>query len=369
MAEESTTYMRQALVLARRGFGHTSPNPMVGAILVRGGRVIGKGFHRRAGLPHAEIESLTDAAKRGERVKGADLYVTLEPCCTHGRTPPCTDAIIAAGIKRVFVGATDPNPAHRGAGLKILRNAGIKVTTGILETEAARLNEAFNHWIVHGRPFVIAKAAMSLDGKIATVAGESKWITGEKTRAVGMKLRVGADAILVGVSTIVADDPSLTVRPEKARAKPLLRFVLDPMGRIPLNARVLNDGGPTTVVMSERSARKRQDAIAEKASVLMLNQNDGGLDLASLLNQLGDHEVTSLLVEGGGETHWTFFQQALVNRVVFFYAPKVIGGRTAPKGVAGPGFEKKEDAPKLCEVEWKCVGEDLMLTGLVEYNG
>jgi diaminohydroxyphosphoribosylaminopyrimidine deaminase/5-amino-6-(5-phosphoribosylamino)uracil reductase len=369
MTEESTTYMRQALALARRGLGRTSPNPMVGAILVKAGRVIGKGFHRRAGLPHAEIEALNDATRRGENAKGADLYVTLEPCCTHGRTPPCTDAIIAAGIKRVFVGATDPNPAHRGAGLKILRKKKIEVNSGILADEASRLNEAFNHWIVHGRPFVIAKAAMSLDGKIATVGGESKWITGEKARAVGMKLRIGADAILVGVSTIVADNPSLTVRPENMRAKPLLRFVLDPMGRIPLDAKILNDGGPTTVVMSERSARKRQDALANKASVLLLNHTEAGLDLASLLNQLGDHEVSSLLVEGGGETHWTFFEQQLVNRIVFFYAPKVLGGRKAPKGVAGPGFEKNEDAPKLRDVEWKRAGDDLMLTALVNYNG
>jgi diaminohydroxyphosphoribosylaminopyrimidine deaminase/5-amino-6-(5-phosphoribosylamino)uracil reductase len=360
-------FMRQALALAKKGFGATSPNPMVGAVLVKRGEIIGKGFHRRAGAPHAEIEALNDALKRGNSAKGSDLYVTLEPCSTYGRTPPCTDAIVAAGIRRVFVAAVDPNPAHQSAGLKILSRAGIKVESGIMAAEAARLNEAFNHWVVRRRPFVISKAAMSLDGKLATTKGESKWITGEKSRAIGMKLRQGADAIIVGVSTIVLDDPSLTIRPDRGR--PLLRFVLDPSGRIPLTARVLNDRRPTTVVMSERSAKKRQDAIAKKAQVVLLDHTDAGLDIDSLLNQLGDQEVTSLLIEGGGETHWTFFQQGLVNRVVFFYAPKIIGGRSAPKTVAGPGFQNNQETPKLREVEWSRAGKDLMMTALVDYNG
>ena len=216
-----------ALRLARRGYGATSPNPMVGAVLVKGGKIIGRGWHRRAGLPHAEIEALRDAQKRGHNPRGATLYVTLEPCCTHGRTPPCTDAIIAAGIKQVVVGATDPNPKHAGKGFKILRRAGIEVLWGVrpragalntanarrteIADECAKLNEAFNHWIVHRTPFVTVKAAMTLDGKIATASGESKWITGEKARAHGMKLRQGSDAILVGINTILADDPSLTV--------------------------------------------------------------------------------------------------------------------------------------------------------------
>ena len=225
--------MRLALRLARRGYGATSPNPMVGAVLVKGGKIIGRGWHRRAGLPHAEIEALRDAQKRGHNPRGATLYVTLEPCCTHGRTPPCTDAIIAAGIERVVVGATDPNPKHAGKGFKILRRAGIEVITLVkgarhpcmpgwqdtkrrvrndapyqrLSDECVKLNEAFNHWIVHRTPFVTVKAAMTLDGKIATASGESKWITGEKARAHGMKLRLGNDAILVGINTILADDP------------------------------------------------------------------------------------------------------------------------------------------------------------------
>ena len=358
--------MQQALALAEKGYGETSPNPMVGAVLVRGGKVIGKGYHHAAGKPHAEIEALNDALRRGERVKGADLYVTLEPCSTHGRTPPCTEAIVAAGIKRVFVAATDPNPMHEGRGLKILRKAGIKLVDGILAEEAERLNEAFNHWIVYGRPFVIAKCAMTLDAKIATAGGESKWITGEKARAEAMRLRRGVDGILVGVNTVDLDDPQLTVRP--ARSRPIHRLVLDPRGRIPLDARMLNDGRLTTVVMGERTPKKRQDAIARKAAVMLLNESDGGLDLSSLLNQLGDRDVTSLLVEGGGETHWTFFKQELVQRVVFFYAPKILGGRDARKAVGGEGFQVAADAPKLREVEWSRLGKDLMLTARVVYQ-
>ncbi len=204
--------MRLALRLARRGYGRTSPNPMVGAVLVKGGRIIGRGWHRRAGEPHAEIEALRDAREQGHKVKGATLYVTLEPCSTRGRTPPCTKALLAAGIRKVVSGAVDPNPRHRGRAFDILQRAGITVTQGVLAEECARLNEAFNHWIVQRTPLVTVKAAMTLDGKIATAAGESKWITGEKARAYGMKLRQGADAVLVGISTVLSDDPSLTAR-------------------------------------------------------------------------------------------------------------------------------------------------------------
>src|SRR4051812_10645340 len=211
--------MRMALRLAEHGYGQTSPNPMVGALLVKSGKIIGRGWHRRAGEPHAEIEALNDARSRGADVRGAALYVTLEPCCTHGRTPPCTDAIIARGIREVVVAAIDPNPAHSAKGLKLLKRAGMKVTSGVLEREATRLNEAFNHWIVERTPFVTVKAAMTLDGKVATSSGESKWITGAKARACAMHLRQGSDAILVGVNTVIADNPALTVRASSGSAR------------------------------------------------------------------------------------------------------------------------------------------------------
>ncbi len=338
-------FMRHALRLARRGFGATSPNPMVGAVLVRSGKIIGLGWHRRAGWPHAEIETLRDAQKRGHNPRGATLYVTLEPCCTHGRTPPCTDAIIAAGIKKVVVGTTDPNPKHAGKGFKILERAGIEVVAlgeskarhsvravarlarlrraedcapyQQLADECAKLNEAFNHWIVHRTPFVTVKAAMTLDGKIATAGGESRWITGEKARAHGMKLRAGSDAILVGVNTVLADDPSLTARSQKSDIRSqnlnlrLRRIVLDSLARTPLTAKVVSDefAALTTIVVGQRAPKNRVALLAKRVNVLIAptggaarsTQHAARSNLRWLLKKLGSENVTSLLVEGGGE--------------------------------------------------------------------
>jgi diaminohydroxyphosphoribosylaminopyrimidine deaminase / 5-amino-6-(5-phosphoribosylamino)uracil reductase len=388
--------MRLALRLARRGCGVTSPNPMVSAVLVKDGKIIGRGWHRRAGLPHAEIEALRDAERRGHNPKGATLYVTLEPCCTHGRTPPCTDTIIAAGIKRVVVGATDPNPKHAGRAFKILRRAGITVDSfGVprsrgpnrlkaelrtLADECARLNEAFNHWIVHRTPFVTVKAAMTLDGKIATATGESKWITGEKARAHGMKLRQGSDAILVGINTILADDPALTARARMEdggwkMAKPIRRIVLDSLARTPLDAKVVTDefGPQTTIVVSKRAPHRRVAALAKRVNVLVAPLANSSspvtrhpsLNLRWLLKRLGAENVTSLLVEGGGEVNASFLLGGFTRRVVFFYAPKILGGRDAHKAVAGEGAKSLAAVLQLHEVEWKKVGDDLMMTALV----
>jgi diaminohydroxyphosphoribosylaminopyrimidine deaminase / 5-amino-6-(5-phosphoribosylamino)uracil reductase len=266
-------YMRLALRLARRGFGHTSPNPMVGAVLVRDGAIIGQGWHRKAGCPHAEIEAFRDAEKRtssGGNAKGSILYVTLEPCSTHGRTPPCTDAIIAAGIGRIVAATADPNPAHEGKGFALLKRAGIEVSIGLLADKAAAMNEAFNHWIVRRTPLVTVKAAMSLDGRIATMAGESKWITGEKARAFGMRLRAGADAILVGVNTIVADDPSLTIRLPGYADKCWRRIILDPRARTPLTAKVVSDehAASTMIVVTKAAPASRVAVLSKRTSVL-----------------------------------------------------------------------------------------------------
>src|SRR6266487_4216002 len=281
--------MRIALQLARRGFGMTSPNPMVGAVLVKRGKIIGRGWHRRAGGPHAEVEALRDAAWRGHDPRGATLYVTLEPCSTHGRTPPCTDAIIAAGIARVVIAATDPNPAHAGRAFRILRRAGIEVVTGVLADEGTRLNESFNHWIVHRTPFVTVKAAMTLDGKIATATGESKWITSEAARAEGMKLRRGADAILVGVNTILADNPSLTVRGVqgskfKVQSSKLRRIILDSRARTPLTAKVISDefAGLTTIVVTKAAPVRRVAALAKRVNVWIAPTRKSALRSADL---------------------------------------------------------------------------------------
>ncbi|HWX22651.1 MAG TPA: bifunctional diaminohydroxyphosphoribosylaminopyrimidine deaminase/5-amino-6-(5-phosphoribosylamino)uracil reductase RibD [Candidatus Binatia bacterium] len=382
----TTGYMRVALRLAKRGYGTTSPNPMVGAVLVKAGQIIGRGWHHRAGAPHAEIEALRDAEKRGHSPKGATLYVTLEPCCTHGRTPPCTKAIIAAGIKKVVVAATDPNPRHSGRAFHLLKRAGLKVVHGVLAEECQRLNEAFNHWIVHRTPLVTVKAAMTLDGKIATASGESKWITSEPARAYGMKLRQGADAILVGINTVLADDPSLTRRtrklptPNSQLPTPALRrLVLDAKARTPLNARVVRDAwtGLTTIVVSKSAPKQRVAALARHVRVLVAplakapRAADGVarqpcIDLRWLLKKLGSEQISNLLVEGGGEVNASFLLPGLAHRVAFFYAPKILGGRDARKAVAGEGVRTLGEAPVLTDVKWRRLGPDWLLTGKVE---
>ncbi len=358
-------HMREALRLARRGFGATSPNPMVGAVLVKAGKVIGRGWHHRAGEPHAEIEALNDARRHGRNPRGSTLYVTLEPCCTQGRTPPCTQAIVAAAIQRVVVGATDPNPRHRGRAFSLLRKAGIGVTHGVLADECRDLNEAFNHWIVHRTPFVTVKAAMTLDGKIATANGESKWITSEQSRSFAMRLRLASDAILVGVNTVIADDPSLTVRPGN---KPLRRIVLDPRARTPLNARLVADEQRhlTTIIVSSTAPQSAVSKLSRLVRVITVPiRKRGGLDLSRLLRLLGKQNVTSLLVEGGGEANASFLLNGFANRVAFFYAPKILGGRRSRPAVGGEGVERLEEAPVLEDVVWRKVGPDLLMLARV----
>jgi diaminohydroxyphosphoribosylaminopyrimidine deaminase/5-amino-6-(5-phosphoribosylamino)uracil reductase len=366
--------MSAALRLAARGLGRTSPNPMVGALLVRRNDVIGRGFHRGAGLPHAEIEALHDAARRGKPVHGATLYVTLEPCCTHGRTPPCTDAIVAAGIKRVVVAATDPNPQHAGRGFKLLRKAGIEVVAGVLDEPATELNAAFNHWIVQRTPFVTVKAAMTLDGRIATRTGESKWITGERARAYGMNLRAASDAILVGINTVLADDPALTLRPvpglklNLAGIRQPRRIVLDSQARTPIQSRLVADdfAALTTVVVSHTAPPRRIAALQKRVEVRVAPSRRGALDIRWLLKELGRENVTSLLVEGGGEANAAFLLGGLAQRIAFFYAPLIVGGRSAPKGVGGEGVSHLADALRLDNVEYQWLGPDLLLTASVE---
>jgi diaminohydroxyphosphoribosylaminopyrimidine deaminase/5-amino-6-(5-phosphoribosylamino)uracil reductase len=395
MSLSDLRFLRLALRLARRDHGMTSPNPMVGAVLVKSGKIIGRGWHRRAGLPHAEIEALHDAQKHGYHPKGATLYVTLEPCSTQGRTPPCTDAIIAAGIKRVVMGAVDPNPKHSGRAFKILQRAGIKAfglrrRVGALKSgdksphskisnESTRLNEAFNHWIVHRTPFVTVKAAMTLDGKIATAKGESKWITGENARAYGMKLRHNHDAILVGINTILADDPGLTARTKTGDGrgrivKPVRRIVLDSMARTPLKAKVVSDkfARLTTIVASKQAPKKRVAVLARQVKVLVtpttnskFKIQNSKLDLKWLLKKLGSENVTSLLVEGGGEVNASFLLGGFARRVAFFYAPKILGGRDSLKAVAGEGARNLNEALHLHDIEWKQLGPDLLLTARV----
>jgi len=365
-------FMVQALRLAKRAYGQTSPNPMVGAVLVQDGEVIGRGWHHRAGAPHAEIEALADAARRQRSVSGATVYVTLEPCCTHGRTPPCTEALIRAGVRRVVVAAVDPNPRHAGQGLVRLREAGISVDSGVLEAESNRLNEAFNHWIVHRIPWVTAKSAMTLDGKIATASGQSKWITGPKSRAHAQRLRLGVDAVLVGVETVLADDPSLTVRTQPGFRRPAwhpvkLRIILDTRARTPLESRLVSDDGraSTLIVVSELADPARIAALQARVTVIRAPERDGRIDLAWLMPELGRMGVLHLLVEGGGTVLASFFEAGLVHRIAFFYAPRVLGGEESRRSVAGQGFRSLAEAPSLTDVESRRFGEDLFITARV----
>jgi diaminohydroxyphosphoribosylaminopyrimidine deaminase/5-amino-6-(5-phosphoribosylamino)uracil reductase len=362
---------------------------MVGAVLVKHGEIIGQGWHHRAGLAHAEIEALRKATQAGHRTQGATLYVTLEPCSTHGRTPPCTDAIIAAGVKKVVIGAIDPNPKHAGKALKILQHAGTDAIafrpaasrhspptdSSRIACECERMNEAFNHWIVHRMPFVTVKTAMTLDAKIATAAGESKWITSEQSRDLAMNLRRGADAILVGVNTVLADDPSLTVRTATTKTKSpkqLRRVVLDALARTPLHAKVACDefAALTTIVVSTDAPGKRVAALARRVNVLVappakIKNQKSKIPLAWLLKKLGAANLTHLLVEGGGEVNGSFLLGGFAQRIAFFYAPKVLGGRDSRKAVAGDGVRSLGEIIDLHEVEWRTIGPDLFLTARV----
>ncbi len=352
--------MRRALALAARGRGRTSPNPMVGAVAVKRGRVVGEGYHRKAGGPHAEVWALRDA---GSSASGATMYVSLEPCSHHGRTPPCTEAIIESGVARVVVGCRDPNPLVNGAGIRRLARAGIEVETGVMEAEARRLNEAYGKHITTGLPFVALKAAMSLDGKIATVRGESKWITGERARAAAHRLRSRHDAVMVGVGTVLADDPLLTVR--RSRGRTPLRVVADSRARTPPTARLLGADERPPVVAVTRLAPKARVRRLERggANVWTVGSRAGKVNLRSLMKRLGGEGVQSVLVEGGGTLAAGVLAGGLVDRVYFFVAPRLIGGARALSPVEGAGVARLSEAWRLKSVRVRRVGEDLLISG------
>jgi diaminohydroxyphosphoribosylaminopyrimidine deaminase/5-amino-6-(5-phosphoribosylamino)uracil reductase len=369
------TYMKLALSLAAKGAGRVSPNPMVGAVVVKDGRIIGRGFHRAYGLPHAEVEALRRA---GAAAEGADLYVTLEPCNHQGKTPPCTQAVLDAGVRRVVIATRDPNPRVNGGGAEFLQAQGLQIETGLLADEARRLNEAWFKWVATGLPFVVAKAAASLDGKIATAGGESQWLTGEQSRSFGHQLRHQLDAILVGVGTVLADDPQLTVRLPQRKTKngkrktengfkDPIRVVLDSRLRLPLSAKLLHldSPAPTWIACTPAAPKEKIQEIRDLgAEVLMLPGEPSGLvALKPLLAELGNRRVQSLLVEGGAETLGTFFDQRLVDKFYFFYAPKILGGKTAPGMLAGAGVKHLGNALQARDLSIKKLGPDLLVSG------
>lgn len=415
-------YMQLALQYASFGKGRTSPNPLVGAVIVKDGRIVGTGWHRKAGTPHAEIHALNMA---GDLAKGATIYVTLEPCAHEGRTGPCAEALVKAGIARAVVAAIDPNPEVSGKGIDILKKAGIDVTVGVCEGEAKRLMEVFLKWIATGRPFTVWKAAMSLDGKIATSGGESQWITGDEARAFGHGLRDEYDAIMIGIGTVLADDPSLTTRMNEGVQKPLaegrwvaaaladknitpaghspVRIIVDSLARTPLDSKVVTDGKAATIIAvspkapSQRIAALRQAGVevlmvpqdsqnsknpkASKASGFaespesleasesaeISEETAGKVNLTRLMEMLGDKSrgITSVLVEGGGTLAFSLLKAGLVDKVHAFVSPLLLGGQEAKGALGGAGFSHLAEAPRLKDVTTEFLGRDIHITGYI----
>ncbi|MEX2275615.1 MAG: bifunctional diaminohydroxyphosphoribosylaminopyrimidine deaminase/5-amino-6-(5-phosphoribosylamino)uracil reductase RibD [Actinomycetota bacterium] len=350
--------MARALVLAERGWGRTSPNPMVGAVVVHEDRIVGEGWHDGPGAPHAEVVALEDA---GEQSRGATIVCTMEPCDHHGRTPPCTEALIGAGIARVVYASLDPNPLVDGRGAARLREAGIQVEMGPKRVEADRLNSAYFHHTRTGRPRVCWKVASTLDGKVAARDGSSRWITGEAARRDAHVLRAWADAVAVGAGTALADDPSLTVRLERSRARPPLRVLVDAAGRAPATGGLFDDEAETLVATTELSPGDRRDEWrAAGAEVLVLDEDPRGVvDLSQLLDVLGKRDVQGLLLEGGPALAWGFVREGLVDDVVLYLAPKLLGGADAAGVLGGDGVASIADALDLRFDAVEPIGDDL----------
>jgi diaminohydroxyphosphoribosylaminopyrimidine deaminase/5-amino-6-(5-phosphoribosylamino)uracil reductase len=355
--------MALALKLAAKGTGYTSPNPLVGAVVVKDGDIVGQGYHRRYGQAHAEVEALRQA---GPQARGATLYVTLEPCNHHGKTPPCTAAVLNAGICRVVIANSDPNPRVTGGGAAFLREKGLIVDSGLLAEAGCTLNETFFKAITTGRPFVIAKAAASLDGKIATRTNDSHWITSDKARIWVHRLRHQVDAILVGVGTVMADDPQLTTRLPSGQGQDPTRIVVDSHLRLPLTAQILTQTStaPTWIACTNTAPTAKIAAIRSLgAEIILTPAHNNRVDLTALLTILGQRRINSLLVEGGAEVHGAFFDAGLVDKFHLFLAPKFIGGRQAPGILGGLGIARLDEAPPARHLSIHRLGPDILISG------
>lgn len=360
-------YMRLALRLAKRGMGQTSPNPMVGAVIVKGKTIVGRGYHHRAGEPHAEILALRQA---GKRAGGGTLYLNLEPCNHFGRTPPCTQAILDGGIKRVVAGMKDPNPLVSGRGIRRLRRAGVQVDVGILEKECRELNAPFCKFITSGKPFVILKAAASLDGKIAARSGAARWISSNISRNYVHGLRQTMDAVMVGIGTVMKDDPLLNVRlPGLKRAGHPLRVIVDSHLRIPLTSRLVRTAGqyPTLVATTKAASsfKMRQLTKAKLAVLVIENDAQGGVNLNALMGELAGRGIVSILLEGGSTLNASAIKEGIVDRLLFFIAPVIIGGKLAPGIIGGEGALRIKDAQPVKIIKAKHIGPDLLIEGVI----
>lgn len=360
--------MRRALALAERGAGHVDPNPLVGAVLVKRGRVIGEGWHKQCGGLHAERNALK---ARTESACGATLYVTLEPCCHYGRTPPCTEAILEHKIARVVVGCLDPNEKVAGKGVQILRAHGVAVDVGVLEAECRRQNEVFMHYITTKRPFCVLKYAMTLDGKIAAHTGDSRWVTGERAREHVHETRNRLRAILVGIGTALADDPQLTCRMKPPADDPTrlsrdpVRIVCDSHLRLPPDSKLARTARAVPLIVAHVDGAPEKAAALEAAgaSVWQCAAKQGRVDLNDLMQRLGEAQINSVLIEGGGALHWAALEAGIVQKVQAYIAPKLIGGADAKTPVGGAGFARMADAPALHDTRLTPLGDDLLWEG------
>ena len=354
----NTVYMKRALSLARRAQGMTTPNPMVGALLVKQGRIIAEGYHKKAGTPHAEVIAIDRA---GGHAAGSTLYVTLEPCCHKDkRTPPCTAKIISSGVRNVVIAMQDPNPKVSGKGIRELEKAGISVACGILEKQARTLNEYYIKHITTGTPFVILKVAMTLDGKIATPDGESQWITGEKARREVHRLRGNVDAILTAIGTVKADNPRLTCRTGKGKSP--VRIIIDPSLGIMPDAHVLACP-PRTIVVSHASASPKKNAVLPQKDITFISYEDVQVDLMWLMKELYAEGITSVLVEGGSSLNSSCLESGIVDKVIFYIAPKIIGGKDSFPAVGGKVFRKLHDAFRVTRTSVRRIGDDIVVEG------
>ncbi|MCM2357281.1 MAG: bifunctional diaminohydroxyphosphoribosylaminopyrimidine deaminase/5-amino-6-(5-phosphoribosylamino)uracil reductase RibD [Geobacteraceae bacterium] len=354
--------MRRAIALARRGIGRTAPNPAVGCVIVRDGVIVGEGWHKKAGTPHAEVHALRRAL---DAARGADVYVTLEPCSHYGKTPPCAEALIAAGVKRVFAAMEDPNPKVSGRGVEMLRAAGIEVALGLLETESRLLNEPFIKQVTTGLPFVILKSAMTLDGKTATGSGDSKWITNDRSRRYVHKLRAMVDAVMVGVGTVAADDPQLTSR--IAGGRDPIRVIVDSALNLPLHSQVLHLHSPARTVIATLagSGPEVEKISGAGVEILQCQERDGRVDLRDLLARLGRMGIQSVLLEGGSRLAGEALRLGLIDKYLLFYAPKIVGGE-GPGLFAGRGALKMADAVQLRGLKIRRFGADILIEGYPE---
>jgi len=361
-------FMREALREARKGLGRTSPNPAVGALVVRGGRIIAKGFHRRAGLPHAEVEALN---RLGTASDADTLYVTLEPCHHHGKTPPCTHAILKSGIRRVVIGMKDPNPKVSGSGADFLKREGIDVITGVQERACRHLNEAFVTFVTLDRPFVVAKSALTLDGWSATATGDAKWVTNETSRQFVHRLRDRVDAIMVGVGTVLADNPSLTTRLSRGRGRDPLRIVLDTHLKTPNDATIITQksAADTLLVASQDGGNSRPSWIKGQKGVSILNCpcKGGQIDLHELMKLLGKKSITHVLVEGGAALMGSLIREHLIDKFYIFKAPKLLGGQDGIPMAAGPGSRKMGECLTLNRIRTRRFGDDVLIRGYPVY--